>query len=90
MPDLGSRIINPAAGTRGRPEECAGEIIRDLSARSGLVEGVTAKPTHRVIRALVPLRDLFGYSTSLRSSSQGRATFSMEFHGHQPVRKPRP
>jgi elongation factor G len=72
------------------PEEFSGEVIRDLNSRSGLVEGVTAKPTHRVIRALVPLRDLFGYSTSLRSASQGRATFSMQFHGHQPVRKPRP
>ncbi len=71
------------------PEEFVGEIIRDLNARHGQVEGVTAMPTFRVIRALVPLRDLFGYSTSLRSSSQGRATFSLHFHSYQPVRKDR-
>ncbi len=68
------------------PSEFVGEIIRDITTRFGLVEGVTAKSCFDVIRASVPLRDTFGYATSLRSASQGRASFSMHFDRFQPVK----
>jgi elongation factor G len=61
------------------PEEFTGEIIRDLSARRGRVEAMHQQGAIRVIDALAPLRELFGYSTALRSLSQGRASFSMHF-----------
>ena len=61
------------------PEEFMGEVIGDLNARRGKLGSITAKGKVSVIRASVPLREMFGYSTSLRSASQGRATFSMQF-----------
>ncbi len=70
------------------PEEYVGDIIGDLTGRQAMVEAVVAKPTFKVLRARVRLRELFGYSTVLRSVSQGRASFSMHFHGYQPVRTP--
>ncbi|MBU1274733.1 MAG: elongation factor G [Proteobacteria bacterium] len=63
------------------PEEFMGEVIGDLNARGGSVEAVEPKGAANVIKALVPLRDMFGYSTDLRSATQGRAVFTMQF-GH--------
>jgi elongation factor G len=68
------------------PDEYLGEIINDLTARHAMVEAVLSKPAFKVLRARVALRELFGYSTVLRSASQGRASFSMQFHGYQPVK----
>ena len=61
------------------PEEFLGEVIGDLNARRGKLEGVTPKGKVSMIKALVPLKETFGYSTNLRSVSQGRGTFSMQF-----------
>lgn len=62
------------------PEEYAGSVMGDLSSRRGAVQGMDERYGGRVIRAEVPLAEMFGYSTALRSMSQGRATYSMEFH----------
>jgi elongation factor G len=61
------------------PEEFTGEVINDLNARKGKIEAVLAKRSVKVIRATVTLSQMFGYSTALRSASQGRATFTMQF-----------
>lgn len=63
------------------PEEFMGEVIGDLNARGGSVEAVEPKGATNVVKALVPLRAMFGYSTDLRSATQGRAIFTMQF-GH--------
>ena len=61
------------------PEEFLGEVIGDLSARGGKIEQITSKGTVQVLTASVPLSKMFGYSTALRSVSQGRGTFTMQF-----------
>ncbi len=61
------------------PEEFTGEVISDLNARQGKVEQIAIERKLQVITAIVPLSKMFGYSTSLRSVSQGRGTFSMQF-----------
>jgi elongation factor G len=61
------------------PEEYLGGVINGLSARKAQIEGITSKPRVKVVDASVPLSKMFGYSTELRSLSQGRATFSMHF-----------
>ncbi len=61
------------------PEEFTGEVINDLNARKGKIEGVHSKRSVKIIRATVALSQMFGYSTALRSASQGRATFTMQF-----------
>jgi elongation factor G len=61
------------------PEEFTGEVISDLNARQGKIEQVVAKGTAQVVTASVSLSKMFGYSTALRSVSQGRGTFSMQF-----------
>jgi elongation factor G len=61
------------------PSEFLGEVIGNLNARSGLIVSVESKPGHDHVKAQAPLVQMFGYSTSLRSSTQGRATFTMEF-----------
>ena len=61
------------------PDEFMGEIIGDLNGRRGRILSMNARPGLQVIRAEVPLKEMFGYSTQLRSMSQGRASYSMEF-----------
>jgi len=61
------------------PEEFTGEVINDLNIRKGKIEGVHTKRSVKIIHATVALSQMFGYSTSLRSASQGRATFTMQF-----------
>jgi len=61
------------------PEEYMGDVMGDLNRRRGLVQGMEDVPAGKVIRAHVPLAEMFGYATDLRSMSQGRATYSMEF-----------
>ncbi|HRH23410.1 MAG TPA: elongation factor G [Candidatus Magasanikbacteria bacterium] len=61
------------------PEEYMGDVIGDLSAKRGQIEEMTQRGTAKVIRALVPLASMFGYATGLRSMTQGRATYAMEF-----------
>jgi len=69
------------------PEEFMGDIIGDLSARRGQILGMEGRATMQVVRAYVPLGNMFGYATELRSRTQGRATYSMEFHHYQEVPK---
>jgi len=61
------------------PEEYMGDIIGDLNARRGRVEGMEHRAGSQVIRAMVPLSEMFGYATDMRSRTQGRATYSMHF-----------
>ncbi|MFN9737616.1 MAG: elongation factor G [Pseudomonadota bacterium] len=61
------------------PEDYMGDIMGDLSRRRGVLQGSDDSPSGKVINAMVPLGEMFGYATSLRSMSQGRATFTMEF-----------
>ncbi len=61
------------------PEAFMGDVIGDLNARGGKIESIAAKTGLQVIKAVVPLAQMFGYSTSLRSATQGRGTFSMQF-----------
>lgn len=61
------------------PEDYMGDIMGDLNRRRGLVQGMDESPSGRVIRAEVPLSEMFGYATDVRGMTQGRATFSMEF-----------
>jgi len=61
------------------PEDFMGNVVGDLSSRRGMIQGMEDVPGLKVVRAEVPLAEMFGYSTSLRSATQGRATYSMEF-----------
>ena len=61
------------------PEDFMGNVMGDLSSRRGMVQGMEDLPTGKTIKAEVPLAEMFGYSTTLRSLSQGRATYTMEF-----------
>ena len=61
------------------PEDYMGDVMGDLSRRRGVLQGMDESPAGRVIRAEVPLAEMFGYSTDLRSATQGRATYTMEF-----------
>jgi elongation factor G len=61
------------------PDEYMGDVIADLNSRRGRIEGMSTRPDGRVIDATVPLSEMFGYATRLRSLSQGRAIYSMEF-----------
>ena len=65
------------------PEQFLGDILGDLDARRAHIEGIGVQGDTRVIHALIPLGETFGYATSLRSLSQGRTTYSMEFHHYQ-------
>ena len=65
------------------PEEHLGDVISDFSARMGHVEGIEDRPGSKVVKALVPLRSMFGYVTSLRSMTKGRASHTMQFSHYQ-------
>jgi elongation factor G len=67
------------------PEEYMGDVMGDLSSRRGRIEGMEARGNSQVVRAQVPLSEMFGYSTDLRSRTQGRATYTMQFHSYQEV-----
>jgi elongation factor G len=67
------------------PEDYTGDIIGDLNSRRGMIEGMESNEDGSVIKASVPLAEMFGYSTQLRSMSQGRAVYSMEFNRYDRV-----
>jgi elongation factor G len=67
------------------PETFLGDIMGDLNSRRGQIESVGARDVMSVIRALVPLAETFGYATNLRSLTQGRAAYSLEFGHYDPV-----
>ena len=76
----GALLLEPVMTVEAiTPEDYMGDVIGDLTRRRGLVQGVSDAPGGRSVRAEVPLKEMFGYATELRSLTQGRATFTMEF-----------
>jgi len=69
------------------PEEYMGDVMGDLNSRRGRIEGMDSRAGAQIIRAKVPLAEMFGYSTSLRSRTQGRGVFSMEISHYEEVPK---
>ncbi|MFN3364858.1 MAG: elongation factor G, partial [Exiguobacterium mexicanum] len=69
------------------PEEYLGDIMGDVTSRRGRVEGMEARGNAQVVKAMVPLSEMFGYATSLRSRTQGRGTYSMHFDHYEEVPK---
>jgi elongation factor G len=67
------------------PEDYMGDVVGDLNRRRGIITGLDDNPAGKLIRADVPLAQMFGYSTDLRSATQGRATYTMEFSKYQQV-----
>jgi elongation factor G len=67
------------------PEEYMGDVIGDLNSRRGHIEAMTDRAGAKLVRALVPLSEMFGYVGDLRSKTQGRASYSMQFHSYQDV-----
>ncbi|HBF2475645.1 TPA: elongation factor G [Clostridioides difficile] len=67
------------------PEDYMGDVMGDLNSRRGLIQGMEARSGAQVINAFVPLSEMFGYSTDLRSSTQGRATYTMIFDHYEQV-----
>jgi elongation factor G len=67
------------------PEEFMGDVIGDISSRRGKVLGMDSRPAAQAIDARVPLAEMFGYATDLRSMTQGRATYTMQFSHYEPV-----
>jgi elongation factor G len=69
------------------PEDYMGDVIGDLNSRRGRIEGMEPRGNAQIITARVPLSEMFGYATSMRSMTQGRATYSMQFHSYDEVPK---
>lgn len=69
------------------PDEYMGDVMGDLSSRRGRIEGMTNRGDAQVIKAMVPLAEMFGYATSLRSATQGRAIYAMSFDHYEEVPK---
>jgi elongation factor G len=67
------------------PDDFLGDVMGDLNSRRGQVEGMEPRGNAQVVKAKVPLAEMFGYATELRSMTQGRATYSMQFSHYQPV-----
>jgi len=67
------------------PEDFMGDVMGDLNSRRGMIQGMEEAPAGKIIRAEVPLAEMFGYATDLRSATQGRATYSMEFAKYNEV-----
>ena len=85
-PKAGSVIMEPVMSVEVvTPEENMGDIIGDLNKRRGMIQGMDQKGTARVVKAKVPLSEMFGYVTVLRTISSGRATSSMEFSHFEEV-----
>jgi len=79
-------LLEPVmAVTVTTPDDYMGDVIGDLSSRRGRVEGMDQQGSSHVINAQVPLADMFGYATDLRSRTQGRATYTMQFHSYNEV-----
>ena len=68
------------------PEEYLGDVMGQVNSRRGLIQGMDVRPGNaQAVRAMVPLGEMFGYATQLRSATQGRGVFSMEFDHYAPV-----
>ena len=79
-------LLEPLMGVEVvTPDEYMGDVMGDLSSRRGRIEGMEARGNTQVVRAQVPLSEMFGYSTDLRSRTQGRATYTMQFAKYDEV-----
>ena len=86
LPQAGPKLLEPVMRVEVvTPEEYMGDIIGDLNSRRGNVSGMDQRGNARVINAMVPLANMFGYVNTLRSQSQGRAQFTMEFDHYEQV-----
>ena len=84
VPKAGPVIVEPIMKVEVIvPEEFMGEVIGDLNSRRGHVQGTEDRANARVIAAMVPLAQMFGYVTDLRSKTQGRGSYSMEFDHYE-------
>jgi len=82
----GVKLLEPVMDVEvTTPDEYMGDVIGDLNGRRGKVEGMTQRGNSQVIKAQVPMSEMFGYATDLRSKTQGRATYSMQFNSYQDV-----
>ncbi len=79
-------LLEPIMGVEVvTPDDYMGDVIGDLSSRRGRIEGMEQRGASQVIKAQVPLAEMFGYATDVRSRTQGRATYTMQFHSYQEV-----
>src|SRR5699024_4570822 len=69
------------------PEEYMGDIMGDVTSRRGRIEGMEARDNAQLVKAYVPLSEMFGYATALRSNTQGRGTYTMTFDHYEEVPK---
>jgi elongation factor G len=69
------------------PEEFMGDVMGDLSSRRGHIEGMEPRGNSQIVHGKVPLANMFGYATDLRSRTQGRAAYTMQFKAYEPVPK---
>ena len=68
------------------PEEYLGDVMGQINSRRGMIQGMEMRPGNaQAVNAMVPLAEMFGYATELRSATQGRGVFSMEFNHYAPV-----
>jgi elongation factor G len=81
-------LLEPIMGVEVvTPEEYMGDVIGDLNSRRGKIQSMEKRGNSQVIKAMVPLSDMFGYATDLRSTTQGRATYTMQFSHYEEVPK---
>jgi elongation factor G len=79
-------LLEPVMGLEiVTPEEFVGEVMGDITGRRGKILGLEARGQARIIEAQAPMAEMFGYSTSVRSSTQGRATFTLQFSHYEKV-----
>ena len=79
-------LLEPMMGVEVvTPDDYLGDVVGDLNSRRGQVQGTEQRGNNHVVDALVPLSEMFGYSTDLRSRTQGRATYTMQFDSYQPA-----
>ena len=88
MQKAGAILLEPIMRVEvTRPEEYMGDVIGDINSRRGRIEGMDDIASGKMVRAFVPLSEMFGYSTDLRSRTQGRGNYSMFFEKYEPVPK---
>jgi elongation factor G len=86
IPHAGPKLLEPVMKVEVvTPEDYMGDVIGDLNSRRGQVSGMDSRGNARVINAMVPLANMFGYVNTLRSMSQGRAQFTMTFDHYEQV-----
>ena len=86
MQKAGPKLLEPVMSVEVvTPEDYLGDVMGDLNSRRGRVEGLESRGNAQAVRAHVPLATMFGYATELRSMTQGRATFTMQFDRYEEV-----